>query len=254
MNAGALSGPEAVAQLIGVGVLWMSVHCVGMCGPLLLGLDVPGTARGGSAVGGVGRMLLYQSGRALTYAAIGAVAGAVGAGLEAISTSAGAVLAIAMGAYALLHAHGVQLRRPGAAVVQIGAPPSLTSRLVMLVRPLLQTQHPLRPFLLGVALGLLPCMIALWALGLAALTSSPMWGAVVMLTLVGLTTPLLVSLAALSSLIARVPPAVRGAWQRISTTLAGAWLVLVGLAALDVIDHVHIPLRLFGRGLTLMLF
>jgi sulfite exporter TauE/SafE len=253
-GAGALSGPEAVAQLIGVGVLWMSVHCVGMCGPLLLGLDVPGTARGGSALGGVGRMLLYQSGRAVTYAVVGAIAGAVGAGLEAVSTSAGAVLAIGMGAWALLHASGVQLRKPAASVVQIGAPPSLTTKLVTLLRPLLSTQHPLRPFLLGLGLGLLPCMIALWALGLAALTSSPMWGAVVMLALVGLTTPLLVSLGALSSVLARVPPTARLVWQRVSTTLAGLWLVLVGLAALDVIAHVHIPLRVFGRGFTLMLF
>ncbi len=248
-----MTGPDAVAQLIGVGVLWMSVHCVGMCGPLLLGLDIAGTARGGSAVAGVGRMLLYQAGRALTYAVMGAVAGVVGAGLEAVSTKAGAVLAVAMGLVALLQAAGLRRHRQ-ARLVTIGARPTITSRFVALLQPLLQTTHPLRPLVLGTVLGFLPCMIALWALGLAALTSSPAWGAVVMLSLVALTTPLLVSLAALSSVLRHVPVRVRMVWTRVSTALAGLWLLLVGLAALNVIDHAHLPLRVLGRGFTLMLF
>ena len=248
-----MTGPDAIAQLIGVGVLWMSVHCVGMCGPLLLGLDVPGTARGGSAIGGVLRMLLYQSGRAVTYAILGAIAGVVGAGLEAVSTRAGAVLAVVLGIVALLQALGVRRRR-SPSIVSIGARPSMTTRLLARLRPVLQSTHPLRPVLLGMVLGFLPCMIALWALGLAALTSSPLWGALVMLSLVTLTTPLLVSLGAVSAVLRRVPVGVRAVWARVSTALAGIWLLLVGLAALDVVDHVHVPLRLFGRVFTLMLF
>ncbi len=256
-----MNGPEAIAQLVGVGVLWMSVHCVGMCGPLLLGLDVPGTGRGNGgfkqAAAGVGRMLLYQSGRAVTYAILGAIAGVVGAGLDVVSTRGGAVLAVVLGVVALAEAFGLHAwisRRRGPAVVQIGGAPTLTMRLMAKVRPVLQMTHPARPFFLGLVLGFLPCMIALWALGLAALTSSPLWGAAVMLSLVALTTPLLVSLGALSALLRRVPPSIRQVWQRGSTALAGVWLILVGLAALDVIGHAHLPLRLFGRGFTLMLF
>ncbi|HEY1100411.1 MAG TPA: sulfite exporter TauE/SafE family protein [Myxococcota bacterium] len=256
---GALSGPEAIAQLVGVGVLWMSVHCVGMCGPLLLGLDVPGTARGtSSTIAGMGRMLAYQAGRAVTYAIVGAVAGLVGAGLEAVSTMGGAVLAVLLGVVAIGEAFGLHAwwSKRTAPVVTIGAPPSRspTTTLVTLLKPVLLSTHPARPFVLGLVLGFLPCMIALWALGLAALTSSPLWGALVMLSLVALTTPLLVSLGALSSLLRRIPGGVRRLWQRGATLLAGVWLLLVGLAALDVIEHAHLPLRLFGRGFTLMLF
>lgn len=54
-----------------------SLHCVGMCGPLLLAL--PLDAAGKRQV--VRQMLVYHSGRILTYAALGVLFGLVGQGL-----------------------------------------------------------------------------------------------------------------------------------------------------------------------------
>lgn len=54
-----------------------SLHCVGMCGPLLLAL--PLDAAGKLQV--VRQMLVYHSGRILTYAALGVLFGLVGQGL-----------------------------------------------------------------------------------------------------------------------------------------------------------------------------
>ncbi len=263
-----MTGPEAVARLFGVGLLWMGVHCAGMCGPLLLGLDVSGSRGGSSVVGGAWRTALYQLGKACSYAVLGAVAGLVGAGLEEVSARAGAVLAIGFGVFALLHTSGALRAGVGivgggslfkvGAPVQVGAPPTTTERLLSRLRPLLVSRHPLRPFFLGMALAFLPCMISLWALGLAALTSSPAWGAVVMLSLALSTTPLLIatSLLARGALLlpVRLSVRLRGRLQRASALVAGSWLVLIGLAALDVIDHVHVPFSLAGRGFVLMLF
>ncbi len=49
-------------------------HCIGMCGPLVLAL--PGNAE--NSIAGWSRKLMYNSGRTLTYALMGAVMGLVG--------------------------------------------------------------------------------------------------------------------------------------------------------------------------------
>lgn len=222
MNA-ALSGPDALAQLIGVGVIWMSVHCAGMCGPIVVGLGVTGPAR----------VLQYQAGRAVTYALLGAGAGLFGDGLTRVSSAAGAALAALMGAAALARALGVRVPARRAAVVRIGARPSwLEATLPRALR--LVDGAP--PFALGMALAFLPCMIALWALGLAALTASPAWGALVMVALVAMTTPWLLLAGTLARASARFSRALLG--------VAGAWLLLVAAAGTGLVSHAHA--RVFG--------
>ena len=58
----------AYAQLLSVGLLWISFHCAGMCGTLLIGFDVAGAARGASVPRGALSLLTYQLGRAGTAA------------------------------------------------------------------------------------------------------------------------------------------------------------------------------------------
>lgn len=53
-----------------------SFHCAGMCGPIALALPVHHRSAGGRVAG----ILIYNIGRALTYAALGAVFGLVGSG------------------------------------------------------------------------------------------------------------------------------------------------------------------------------
>ena len=54
-----------------------SLHCLGMCGPIVLAL--PGTTD--NRLGFVSGRLLYNLGRAITYAFMGAVAGVIGQGI-----------------------------------------------------------------------------------------------------------------------------------------------------------------------------
>ncbi len=69
-----------IAAMFGLGFLGTG-HCIGMCGPLVLAL--PSTHPSGS--GRFASHLFYHLGRVATYTGIGAVMGAVGAGLSALA-------------------------------------------------------------------------------------------------------------------------------------------------------------------------
>ena len=60
------------AQLYGVlmvqGIFWVLGHCPAMCGPLVIALRFQG----------LGGVVAYQVGKAITYAIVGAIAGGVG--------------------------------------------------------------------------------------------------------------------------------------------------------------------------------
>lgn len=256
-----MTGPDAVARLFGVGFLWMGVHCAGMCGPLLFGLDVAGSRAGVSVVGGALRTLLYQAGKAVSYAALGAVAGFVGGGLDVVSAKAGSVLAVVFGVAAVISVSGLWPKR-AAKTVQIGRRKTTLQRAWAVVTTktqapltaLVTSKHPLRPFALGLVFAFLPCMIALWALSLAALTSSPLWGAAVMLSLTVATTPLLLLTSTLTRTLLRMPPRVRSMLQRLSAGIAGLWLILIGLSGAEIIPHAHLPFTVAGKSFMFMLF
>ena len=244
----------AWAQVLGLGTIWVGVHCAGMCGTLLVGLDVAGVTRGRSAVQGVGSVLLYQTGRALTYAALGALAGTAGAGLGATFAAAGSWVALAM---AVLLIVAIVRRRVGTTgrprPVTLGRKhaPSLVDRLTHAVLPLVGRGGPINLLALGAVLGFLPCMITVWALGLAATTGSPLHGAGMLVALVGLTTPALLGVTLLPRLLAG---RLRGLAAHAPAVLMGVsaiWLGMVGLAGLGVVDHVHVPI---GGDLVVMLW
>jgi sulfite exporter TauE/SafE len=263
--------PPAYAQVLSLGVLWTSIHCIGMCGPLLSGFDIAGVMRGRSRIQGVLGVLSYQAGRSLTYAWLGSLAGLLGAGLGRIATVSGAVLALLAGALLLFSA----MRSVGSLLAGLGVPNStplvalrtpkhslsateiiervLTySRRAML--PLLASRHPLREVALGAMMGLLPCMIPAWALSQAALTGSPFHGALVMLLLVGLTTPVLLLAAQLPRILCILPAIIRNVLAALLPAVSGAWLLLVGGAGLGLWPHAHLGVSLAGRPFLMMLF
>lgn len=259
--------PPAYAQVLSLGVLWTSIHCVGMCGPLLSGFDIAGVMRGRSRWQGVLGVLTYQAGRALTYAWLGSLAGLLGAGLSHAAQMGGAVMALGFGVLlcglalrALRHnteeqAPLVSLRRNRSwslsptAVVE-----SVLRQAKQSLLPLLASRHPLRELALGALLGLLPCMIPAWALSQAALTGSPLHGALVMLLLVGMTTPILLLATQLPRLLQRLPNTLRKSLPALLYLCSGMWLVMVGGAGLNLWPHAHLGFTLLGKPLLLMLF
>ncbi len=290
------STAAAYAQLLSLGLVWISIHCSGMCGPLLIGFDVAGAARGSSALrGGLG-VLTYQAGRAVTYVVLGVLAGLFGKGLGTFFESAGAIFALVFGVAVfatlmlriwpqrqaakrsakLIPLSDTRLgRRDNPSISETSNPsisetsnpsisetsnPSIseTSKglVARIVEAVPRTLHPLaggdetrhlRIFALGAAMGFLPCMITLWTLGLAATTGSPLHGAVLMLLLVAMTTPVLLGV----TLLARVVPKRFGrALPGVLMALSAAWLLMVGLAGLGVVDHLHLSVGAY----TLMLW
>ena len=60
-----------------------SGHCLGMCGPVVVLLETPGSQS--SAFSGVLRRLVYNMGRMLFYVLLGVIAGALGVVLTKIA-------------------------------------------------------------------------------------------------------------------------------------------------------------------------
>ena len=139
-----------------------SLHCVGMCGPLVLtmgrGLRRP------SRRAQLQHALTYHAGRVLTYVVLGSMAGLVG---ETLSTwGLGRALAITAGLLLLLAAFGSvvprRLRGWGA------APAALATRACAMAGRWSRLHSVAGPALAGAANGLLPCGLVYSALLTAA--------------------------------------------------------------------------------------
>lgn len=166
------------------------VHCVGMCGPFVLGQVMADAETSKAGTYGEWRRLVgaslvpYHLGRFTTYAALGATAGAATALFATTSAFAwlsGALLLIAASLMAL-QAFGLAL----------GSTSPLTAGLARLAGPLAAAQGPGARYLLGVVLGFLPCGLIYGALAAAGGTGSLRQGALSMMAFALGTIPALI--------------------------------------------------------------
>lgn len=230
-------------QLIGVGVVWVSFHCIGMCGPIVAGLNAANcdpSEQSNWIRAGTLNILTYQLGRAVTYAGLGAAAGFLGESLDAAIAGVGHVVALVAGILLLLaglaRIAGVRLSFSDRA----SGPDTVGGSLGRAARRLTRFvggRGRLRFAVFGAVMGFLPCMLMFWVLGLAASTGSALGGVGVMLGLVVLTTPVLI-------FAGNAPLAAGSAVQRYGETIAsaalavsGVWLLLIGAAANGWIEH-----------------
>ena len=244
----------ALAQVLSVGLLWISFHCAGMCGPIVGGV-VGG--RASSVPRAVAGLLSYQLGRMVTLGVLGALAGGLGATVDD-ERLRGAVAVV----FSLVLFSTLLPRR--ASLLSLGRPRGLRARVdrffdvigdgVARAAAFIDARVGRRPFVVGVVLGFLPCMIVAWGLSLAAAAGSAWGGARVMIALVAMTTlPLLLSVvvaaAGSSSSWWR-----RVAWLRaLPVVVSALWLLVVGLAGLGVVEHRHVVVDFFGSR-TVMLW
>ena len=139
-----------------------SAHCVGMCGPLVL--TVGRTLRRPSLRAQLQHALAYHAGRVLTYALLGAAAGAVGQTLS--GWGFGRALAIVAGLLLLLSAIGSVVPRR---LRGVGAMPAALATRACSAAGRWSRIHPVAgPMLAGAANGLLPCGLVYSALLTAA--------------------------------------------------------------------------------------
>lgn len=195
-----------------------SAHCAGMCGPLALALPATGNTRGTFLAGRV----LYNAGRLVTYAALGAAFGLLGqtfalAGFQRwISLAAG--LAILAGLFA-------------SSRFAVGLPAvSAVGWLKASFGKLLQQRSLASVFLIGLLNGFLPCGLVYAAAAGATATGHSLDGTLAMLTFGLGTVPMMLGFSLLGP---RLHTAFRFRLQRLvsaSLVIVGTLLLLRGLA------------------------
>jgi uncharacterized protein len=201
--------------LAGIAASW---HCAAMCGGFACALS-PGQ-RGGAAAR---RQLLYNAGRVTTYCFLGALAGALTAGICKASPGAlpleGAqrVLAVVSGLLILLIGAqflGLVPRAARAPMVGFGA-----QALANALRSLQRAPGLAAPLAFGVANGFLPCPLVYGVLAQAAASGDAAGGMAVMAAFGLGTFPAMLAMGGL------------GGWLGLRLALAPLWRQRAGIAA-----------------------
>lgn len=213
-----------VLSLFLAGLGGSALHCVGMCGPFVLGQVMSDAERIGTGtrygewrrLAGAA-LLPYHFGRMVTYSALGAASGAVTA-LFATTSVFGALSG-------LLLLLGAALMLAQAFGVAVGGIAPQASFLQRLAGPLTTSRGGLARFALGLVLGFLPCGLIYGALGAAAGTGSPAQGALAMAAFSLGTVPALIAVGWGGVLLRR-------RWQDLARWIAAPLLVLTALLML----------------------
>jgi len=172
MNAGDIS-------LVLTFGLVSSLHCVQMCGPIVLSYSV--AAHSASARRSfLGLHLAYNAGRSVSYMLLGAIAGMAGGAMGWVGKLAGIenVAAIVAGAAMVLTGIAMFGFVPGLDGWRGFAIPA---RLLRPAGKLIASPMPRAKFALGLMMGFLPCGLVYAALMKAIGTASPAEGALTMI-------------------------------------------------------------------------
>jgi len=203
-----------------------SLHCMQMCGPIVLTYSVAvGQAKPGP--GRASRSLLfghlaYNAGRILTYAVLGAIAGLAGATVGLVGRLAGVSSALAIVGGLLMLAAGLAMFGTFPAVQAWGGSFfRITSAFLRPLSRLIASATVRSRFVLGLALGFLPCGLIYAALVRALATGSALWGAATMAAFGAGTAGSLLAVGIFSS-------AIRGRVNRWGTQLAALSVMVMG--------------------------
>lgn len=166
------------AALISLFVLGLtgSLHCAGMCGPIVVALSGTG--------GKMKSMLLYHAGRATTYALLGFVFGMIGQQVNLIPFQRGSSIAIGV---ILIIALIIQLTRLR---TTLHWSPAFMKKIGKnLLGKAMRSRRSL--FIIGMANGILPCGLVYLALMTAIATQNALTGALGMFVFGIATSPIL---------------------------------------------------------------
>jgi sulfite exporter TauE/SafE len=214
-----LLGFLTLGLLIGFG------HCVGMCSPFVLFVSRRYVPPGGGRLAVVAAQGWYTAGRIVTYAVLGAAAGALGGVLQL----AGAMLGVQRAAAVV--AGGVLVVWALVALSDLVPRLDAGGKLFGRVAGALKGRVPGHPFAMGLFLGLLPCGPLYSAFIAAAARGGALEGAAA-LALFGIgTAPALLGVSVADELLARNRALVNRLSQ-VFLLVMGAWFLWTGLAGL----------------------
>jgi sulfite exporter TauE/SafE len=205
-----------------LGLLGGFGHCVGMCSVFVLFVS----RQYGPPVGAhpaFAAQLWYTLGRIVTYAVLGAAAGALGSVVQLAGTLLGLQRAAAIVAGAVLVVW---------ALVALADSVTFTSggRLFGRVAGALKGRVPGHPFVTGLFLGLLPCGLLYSAVIAAVARGGPIEGAIALALFGAGTAPALLGVSLADELLARHRSLVNRASQLFILAM-GMWFLWQGLAA-----------------------
>ncbi len=222
-----------------LGLLGGFGHCVGMCSPFVLFVSRRYAAPEGGRRAALAAQGWYTAGRVVTYAILGAIAGALGGAVEmagalaglrhAAMIVAGAVLVVwalvALSDLAWFRTGGTVFARVAGALK--GRVPGLPAVARQRLAPSAKVGHP---FATGLFLGLLPCGF-LYAAVIAAVARGGAFDGALALALFGLgTAPALFGVSLADELLVRRRALVNRLSQLFILAM-GAWFLWRALAA-----------------------
>ncbi len=178
-----------------------SLHCAGMCGPLVAFAvtDSERSCKVGWRYAFSTRLhLLYHGGRLIAYSALGAACGSLGAVLDMSGAVVGVqrIAATVAGATMILAGLVALLRTGGVHVLGIKTPGWIQAGVVSLQQSAVTLKPAPRAATIGLLSAILPCGWLYFFAITAAGTASPFWGAAVMASFWAGTVPILLLVGA----------------------------------------------------------
>ena len=205
-----------------LGLLGGFGHCVGMCSPFVLFVSRRYVAPGAGRAAALTAQLWYTAGRVTTYAALGALAGALGGVVELAGTLLGLQRAAAIIAGLVLIVSAL------AALSNLFPGLHTGGSLFARVAGALKGRVPGHPFATGLFLGLLPCGL-LYSAVIAAVARGGALDGAGALAIFGLgTAPALLGLSLADELLARNRALVNRVSQLFILAMGG-WFLWTGL-------------------------
>ena len=170
-----------------------SLHCLGMCGPIALALPFQGTSK----IRSVLNLLLYNSGRTISYAIIGIIPGILGLGIQLAGFQK--YFSIGFGILFLLAALlSINLERK---ITTLKPIQFITGKVQSGMAVLLKKRGAASMMGIGLANGFLPCGLVYVALA-GALAASSITGSMLYIVFFGLGTfPMMFVISSAGSLI-----------------------------------------------------
>ena len=229
-------GSTTFLILITTGFFTGLSHCAGMCGTLVSAYSIQQRQIKGTVIK---PLLLYQCGRISTYVLIGLVMSTIGSSLQLAALGQGWQVGLSIFVGIMMLAIGLNLMGVLKGMRWLESA-RLAKWVAERIRQLMISTHPVAPYGLGMANGMLPCGPVYAMALLAAVSESPLQGGLIMLFF-GIGT--LPAMLGMGFVFAKLSVTLRRRLYRLAAgliILVGLQQVLRGMALAGLLNHFHI--------------